>query len=259
MFRIGVFFVVLSFLGSIYFVSSQEKYTVEAKKIEPLPGLVIGNPKNPNILKYYFSPSCGACSDYHKNNIKEIEKDLVKKNQLKIVLYILPLNEFDLFISRLAFSVEKENTLETILNRLKNPLEVEKIINRLKFITTHQEEWLTPVFEKNPKKELEKKLKTLSEKLKTSTTNIEKRLDIKEKDDPLNFIKIFALNHGYSDQEIRGACKENIAFDEVLLCTYDVTRKNGKNIPGVPFFILNNEKELEVGDLKEIKDNIKKR
>lgn len=202
-----------------------------------------GNSQAPIKIVMYFSPTCTHCSEYEEKILPDIKKQFIKTGKVYFEMRLLPFHKLDYAVAKFIWSRG-----------------VEKVYELSQLFLSHQDEWLTPVtYEKDVKAEaLKEKLKELSSKLGISVKKLCNQLEIEEGQDDA-FLRIFALENGFTIEEIHHVLTDNAELEEALTENHIQAEQDfGKRLDYVPAFTLNRKPQKNWVKIEAIEDNLKK-
>lgn len=228
--RLFLFFVT----GFLWFGNAYAEYThtstavpttpPQASQVEKngLPSFILGCTDAKHTLELFFSPTCTHCVPFIKEQFypplkgDNMQSILLAPCKLKVNLRLLPNNDVDIFIGMLAWSRGAVRFLETAMIFLKN-----------------QDFWL-PVVASQDLVQRKEMIEQWLQKLPQGVTReavvqtFEMKLDAPEN---LDFMRILALQSGFSLQEIVMAEQADHIRNSIMLTIDEYRYREGDQIP----------------------------
>jgi hypothetical protein len=202
-----------------------------------------GDPQAPINITVYFSPTCHACSNYEQTVLPEIQERFVKTGKVFLVMRLLPFHRLDFAVAKLIWCRKPSFTVHELMQ----------------LFLSHQDEWLDLLKEekKDRAKLLKKKIKEVAAKLGKSAKALKEELEI-EDDDEDAFLKLFAIEIGFTIPEIHQALQDNPNLEEALTANHLQVEAYTKNsIDYVPVFIMNGKLRKNWVKSKDIETALK--
>jgi hypothetical protein len=183
-----------------------------------------GAPGAPVEITMYFSPTCHACSRYEQTILPEIQARFIETGKVYFVMRLLPFHRLDFAVARLIWYQGPSHAYELA-----------------QLFLSHQEDWLDPLTQdkKARVKLLKAKIKEVAEKLGMSPKELKKKLEIEE-DDQDAFLKLFALQNGFTVEQILHALQDNTVLEEALTANHIQAgeSRGGKGVDFAPAFVM---------------------
>jgi len=193
----------------------------------------------------YFSPTCGHCGHFFKNELPDIRLKYINPGKIKLGIRPYCHHPIDFIVAQIACCRGHDHFIELFTLFMAN-----------------QEAWfgllLVPLEEKEKRKVI---INSMLEKLPSTVdrTKALVQLNINE-ENPSSSVIIFALTHGFSIDEIDGAlncAKAEEISTQLIVGTLAAKDGNGESVSAIPAFYVDDIYQKDSLSLADVDSLVK--